>query len=94
MTIKHMSSMSEKLNMTKQLASIYDQLRTLRMDQHARDFWRMRASKQQQQVQQDPLLHEYTAVKHYTLWHNENGVRLPSFARGTDKCLANSLDML
>ena len=88
-----MSSMSQELNMKKQLASIYDQLGTLRIDQHARDFWRMRASKQKQQVLEDPLLHEFTALKQYTLWHNKNGVRLPAFARGTEKCIAGSLGM-
>jgi hypothetical protein len=88
-----MSSMSQELNMKKQLASIYDQLGTLRIDQHARDFWRMRASKQKQQVLEDPLLHEFTALKQYTLWHNKNGVRLPSFARGTEQCIAGSLGM-
>jgi hypothetical protein len=88
-----MSSMPEELIMKKQLATIYDQLRTLRIDQHARDFWRMRASKQKQQVLEDPLLHEYTALKQYTLWHNKNGARLPSFARGTEKCIADTLGM-
>jgi hypothetical protein len=69
--------------MQKQLTSIYDQLRKLRMDQHARDFWRIRAGKQQQQVLQDPLLHEHTAVTQYIQWHNHVGARLPSFMRGT-----------
>jgi len=84
-----MASMAE--SMKNELACIYARLASLRMDQHARDFWKMRASKQQQQLLQDPLLHEYTALKQYTLWHNKNGVRLPSFARGTDKCIAYSL---
>ena len=76
-------------NMQRQLASIYDHLRSMRMDQHARDFWRIRAGKQQQQVLKDPLLHEYTAVTQYVQWHDKVGARLPSFLRGTAKCIAH-----
>ena len=83
--------MADKDKMQKQLTSICDQLRKLRMDQHARDFWRIRAGKQQQQVLQDPLLHEHTAVTQYIQWHNNVGVRLPSFARGTVKCIAKDI---
>jgi hypothetical protein len=74
--------------MQSKLHSMYADLRGQHMDQHARDFWRTRAGKQQQQVRQDKLLHEYTAVTQYMLWHNNRGVRLPSFLRGTSACLA------
>ena len=74
--------------MQKQLSSIYDELRKMRMDQHARDFWRIRAGKQQQQIVQDPLLHEHTALTQYIQWHNSVGARLPCFMRGTAKCIA------
>jgi hypothetical protein len=75
--------------MQKQVSSIYHKLRSLRMDQHARDFWRIRAGKQQQQMLQDPLLHEYTALTQYMQWHSSAGARLPSFLRGTAKCIAH-----
>ena len=61
----------------------------MRMDQRARDFWRVRAGKQQQQVLKDQLLHEYTSVTQYIQWHNNVGARLPSFLRGTAKCIAH-----
>jgi hypothetical protein len=68
----------------------YNQLRAINMDKHARDFWRIRAVKQQQQVLVDPLLHEHTAVTQYILWHNKIGARLPSFMRGTNACIAHA----
>jgi hypothetical protein len=74
--------------MQKELSSLYNQLHTLQMDQHARDFWRIRAAKQQEQVLQNALLHEHTAITQYVAWHSQAGARLPTFARGSEKCLA------
>jgi hypothetical protein len=76
--------------MKTQMASMYNRLRSMRMDNHARDFWRIRAVKQEQQVLMDPLLHEHTAVTQYMLWHNNIGARLPSFMRGTAVCIAHA----
>lgn len=73
--------------MQEELDSIHARLRELRMQEHARDFWRARARKQQTQVQSDALLHEHTALTQYMLWHDINGARLPSFQRGTSLCL-------
>ena len=76
--------------MKLQVASMYKQLGAINMDKHARDFWRIRAVKQQQQVLVDPLLHEHTAVSQYIQWHNKIGARLPSFMRGTNACIAHA----
>ncbi len=38
-----------------QLQSAYEKLAAEQLDQHARDFWRMRAAKQREQVRQDAL---------------------------------------
>jgi hypothetical protein len=84
------ASMADRENMHKQLSSMYDRLQHMRMDQHARDFWRIRAVKQEQQLLMDPLLHEHTALTQYMQWHNNVGARLPSFMRGTPMCLANA----
>lgn len=59
------------------------------MDQHARDFWRIRARKQKEQVNENPVFHEYTALTQYMEWHSNTGVRLPCFKRGTPACLAS-----
>jgi hypothetical protein len=80
----------DKDEMKTQMASMYSRLRSMSMDNHARDFWRIRAVKQEQQVLMDPLLHEHTAVTQYMLWHNKLGARLPSFMRGTAVCIAHA----
>ena len=74
--------------MQKELSSLYNQLHSLQMDQHARDFWRIRATKQQEQVLQNALLHEHTAITQYVAWHSRKVARLPTFSRGSEKCLA------
>ena len=71
-----------------QLQSAYEQLAAVQLDQHARDFWRMRAAKQREQVRQDALLHEHTAIMQYLVWHAADGSRLPVFMRSSDKSLA------
>lgn len=68
---------------------MYEDLRALELYQHARDFWRIRAAKQQQQLNENPVFHEHTAIKQYMLWHNQLGVRLPSFLREGECCLAH-----
>jgi len=79
---------SNALVMEEELANTYAMLQKLGLDQHARDFWRIRASKQIQQVQENSLLHEHTALNQYIKWHAEDGSRLPSFMRGTERAIA------
>ena len=74
--------------MRAQLASVYERLAQLKLDKHARDFWRMRAAKQHAQVQANALLHEHTAIQQYILWHAEDGSRLPAFMRGGERAIA------
>lgn len=69
------------------LKNMYTYLKQIRMSQHARDFWAMRAAKQEAQVQNNSLLHEHTAINQYLQWHDSKGVRLASFDRNTSKCL-------
>lgn len=69
------------------LQAMYAFLTQKKMDQHARDFWRVRAGKQQELVRKDPLAHQYTAICQYLNWHAEDGRRLPSFEQGTAKSL-------
>ena len=73
--------------MRAEVDNIYNRLRAVRMHEHARDFWRIRARKQPEQVKSDALVHEHTALTQYMLWHDINGARLPSFQRGTSLCL-------
>jgi hypothetical protein len=68
--------------MKNEIFYMYDQLRAIGIHEHARDFWRIRAAKQQEQLVVDCELHEHTALKQYMQWHNQLGVRLPSFMRG------------
>lgn len=81
----------ERERMRADLSKIYACLCSVRMQEHARDFWRIRASRQKKQVDSDALLHEHTALTQYMLWHDINGVRLPSFQRGTCVCLKHTL---
>jgi len=76
------------LVMEEELAKTYAMLKKLGLDQHARDFWRVRASKQVHQVKENSLLHEHTAVHQYIKWHAEDGSRLPGFMRGTERAIA------
>jgi hypothetical protein len=80
---------TQKHQIKNEILQMYDQLRAIGIHEHARDFWRIRARKQQQQLLLDRELHEHTALKQYMLWHNQLGVRLPSFMRGGDTCLTN-----
>ena len=75
--------------MQREISGMYEQLKSLGMYEHARDFWRMRAAKQQQQVLDNSLLHQHTALTQYMKWHNTLGVRLPSFLRGSESCIAS-----
>ena len=86
-----MNSNTEKHTMKNEIFYMYDQLRAIGIHEHARDFWRIRAAKQQEQLVVDCELHEHTALKQYMQWHNQLGVRLPSFMRGGETCLANNL---
>lgn len=76
--------------MHAQLKTAYEKLRPLRLEEHARDFWRMRASKQPAQLAGPgaALLHEHTALAQYLAWHGPDGRRLPGFARGGAVSLA------
>ena len=82
---------TQKHKIKNERLDMYDQLRAIGIHEHARDFWRIRAGKQQQQLVLDRELHEHTALKQYMLWHNQLGVRLPSFMRGGDTCLTNNI---
>jgi hypothetical protein len=83
-------SEADPATMRAQLASAYEILAELRLDQHARDFWRMRAAKQHAQVQADALLHEHTAIQQYIAWHAHDGSRLPAFMRGGERAIAGA----
>jgi hypothetical protein len=48
----------------------------------------MRASKQAQQVKENALLHEHTAIHQYVDWHAADGSRLPAFMRGGERAVA------
>jgi hypothetical protein len=71
-----------------ELRAAYTLLASKHLNLHARDFWRMRAAKQQALVLADPLLHEHTAIRQYVQWHGEDGSRLRAELRGTARCLA------
>ncbi len=64
---------------------------TVHLNLHARDFWRMRAAKQPDQVRVDGLLHEHTAVQQYVAWHAPDGSRLPGFLRCGKRSLLAAL---
>lgn len=85
--MQQQSAAQDRDKMRTEIEDIYTRLRAVRMDQHARDFWTMRARKQQGQVESDALLHQHTALSQYMLWHDVNGARLPSFQRNTALCL-------
>jgi len=74
-----------------QLAATYSALATVHLNLHARDFWRMRAAKQPEQVRVDRLLHEHTAMQQYVAWHAADGSRLPAFQRGGKRSLQVAL---
>ena len=74
-----------------QLAATYSALATVQLNLHARDFWRMRAAKQPDQVRADGLLHEHTAIQQYIAWHARDGSRLPAFQRGGERSLLVTL---
>lgn len=74
--------------MRAELDRAYKKLRSMQLDQHARDFWRMRAEKQKTQVQENALLHEHTAIQQYLQWHAPDGSRLPAFLRGGERAIA------
>ena len=48
--------------MQHSLSNMFKYLQGIHMQQHAQDFWSMRASKQHSQLEADPLLHEHTAI--------------------------------
>ena len=72
----------------QELAAAYAVLTAHDLNEHARDFWRMRAGKQAAQVQTDPVGHEHTAIQQYLAWHAADGCRLPAFMRGGERSLA------
>ena len=74
-------------NMRTKLNEMYSFLGEKGFSQHAKDFWRMRAQKQEKQVQANGILHEYTAIKQYGNWHGPKGNRLPINLRGSDHSL-------
>ena len=76
--------------MRDELSKTYAKLETLQLDLHARDFWRMRASKQATQVKENALLHEHTAILQYVDWHAADGSRLPAFLRGGQRAIAGN----
>jgi len=80
-----MSSAAPELR--AQIAAAYSALATVQLNLHARDFWRMRAAKQPEQVRADSLLHEHTALQQYVAWHALDGSRLPAFQRGGARSL-------
>ena len=83
-----LNSNTEKHTMKNEIFYMYDQLRAIGIHEHARDFWRIRAAKQQEQLVVDCELHEHTALKQYMQWHNVLGVRLPCFLRGSENSVA------
>jgi hypothetical protein len=80
----------QSTQMQSEIADAYEKLKKLQLDQHARDFWRMRARKQRNQVEADAVLHEHTAIQQYMSWHANDGSRLPAFMRGGERALAGS----
>ncbi len=74
-------------SMRKKLNEMYYFLGEKGFSQHAKDFWRMRAQKQKTQVQENGILHEYTAIEQYVNWHGPKGNRLPINLRGSDHSL-------
>jgi hypothetical protein len=74
-----------------QLAATYGALATVHLNLHARDFWRMRAAKQPEQVRVDRLLHEHTDIQQYVAWHAPDGSHLPGFLRGGKRSLLAAL---
>ncbi len=74
--------------MRDELSKTYAKLARLQLDLHARDFWRMRASKQATQVKENALFHEHTAILQYVDWHAADGSRLPAFMRGGERAIA------
>lgn len=87
MDSEHANTERNRESMRTELSTMYAFLTSLRMQDHARDFWKIRASKQKIQVDSDALLHQHTALTQYMLWHDINGARLPKFQRGTALCL-------
>ena len=73
--------------MQHSLSNMYKYLQGIHMQQHARDFWCMRALKQCSQLDADPLLHEHTAICQYLQWHDQQGTRLAKCNRNTNACL-------
>lgn len=67
---------------------MYSMLEKWQMHRAARDFHQVRSMKQATQLQQNPLLHEHTAIVQYMLWHSKQGCRVPVAQRGSDCTLA------
>lgn len=81
----------ESQNMQHSLSNMYKYLQGIHMEQHARDFWSMRALKQHSQLETDPLSHEHTAISQYLQWHDQQGIRLAKCKRYTqENCNTNT----
>ena len=82
-----MCSSVNSSEMKNDLINMYTFLTNMKMKNAANDFYLIRASKQKELHENNPILHEHTSINHYLQWHCAFGTTVPAYCRKSPKTL-------